>query len=266
MSLKIGFIGYGNMGQAIADGLVRSGKALPQNILVTDVDEEKKAVATKMGFVTTSSSRQIAKKADVLMLAVKPNQCATVIADLQEAISEATIVVSIAAGVKIATLEGYFAKPVKVVRTMPNTPVMVQAGMTAVVPNERLNSADIRLVSELFLAIGRVEVVDEALIDAVIVTSGSAPAYVYMLIEAMINGGIAEGMPREMATRFAAQAVYGAAKMVMQTESAPNDLREAVCSPGGTTIEAVKYLNDNQFGNIVQGAMKACAKRSKEMS
>jgi len=267
MAIKIGFIGYGNMAQAIAKGIVDAGFVKPSDVFVTDVNLEKKKLARlKMGFMSTYTAKQIAWTADVLIIAVKPHQYREVINDFKKKMHKDTIVVSIAAGLTIKTLESYFDKPVKIVRTMPNTPAMVGVGMTAIIPGSNAAAADIELVQSIFASFGKVEVIDESLIDAVIVTSGSSPAYVYMMIEAMIAGGMNEGMSRYMATRFASQAVYGAAKMVIETGMDPIDLRDAVCSPNGTTIEAVKYLNDNNFDFIVKNAMKACANRSKEMS
>lgn len=263
----IGFIGYGNMAQAIAKGIVNAGFTKPSNIFVTDIHPEKKKLAKEqMGFIPTADARQIACEVDVLILAVKPHQYKEVIADFKENLTKDTIVVSIAAGLTISTLETYFEVPVKLVRTMPNTPAMVGSGMTAIMPNQHMTDVDTALIQTLFSAFGKAEIVVESLIEAVIVTSGSSPAYVYMMIEAMIQGGMNEGMTRETATRFASQAVVGAAKMVLETGIAPNALRDAVCSPNGTTIEAVNYLKDNGFENLVKHAMKACADRSREMS
>lgn len=267
MSITIGFIGYGNMGQAIAEGVVKAGLAQASDVFVTDVDPKKRKLAQmKMGFVSTHSPKQIAADVDVLIIAVKPYQYEEVISGLRDEVCVNTIVVSIAAGLTVVALERYFDKPVKLVRTMPNTPAMVGAGMTAIIPGSNMTVTDTELIQKIFSSFGKTEIVDEALIDAVIVTSGSSPAYVYMMIEAMIEGGMAEGMSRDMATRFTSQAVYGAAKMVMETGAMPNDLRDAVCSPNGTTIEAVNYLRDNQIDEIIKNAMKACAKRSREMS
>jgi pyrroline-5-carboxylate reductase len=246
---------------------VNTGFVKASNVFVTDVDPEKKSLAKKqMGFISTYNAEQMALTVDVLIIAVKPHQYEAVIHDFKEKMRKDTIVVSIAAGLTISTLEGYFDKQVKIIRTMPNTPAMVGEGMTAMMPNGNMKPADIELIQNIFSSFGKVEIVDEALIDGVIVTSGSSPAYVYMMIEAMIQGGMNEGMTRGMAARFASQAVLGAAKMVLETGIDPNDLRDAVCSPNGTTIEAVNYLNSQNFDGIVKGAMNACAERSREMS
>ena len=267
MATTIGFIGYGNMAQAIAKGVVNANFAKSNDIFVTDIDSEKKQLAqNEMGFVWLDCSEQVASRVDVLILAVKPHQYEAVIHDFKGKMHKNTIIVSIAAGLTIKTLEGYFDDPVKLVRTMPNTPAMVGVGMTSIMPNENMDATDIDSIQTIFSSFGKAEIVSESLIEAVIVTSGSSPAYVYMMIEAMIQGGIEEGMTRSMATRFVSQAVLGAAEMVMKTGTKPNDLRDAVCSPNGTTIEAVNYLRNNDFEVLVKRAMKACANRSREMS
>ena len=267
MSKKIGFIGYGNMSSAMIKGLVKMRNLKASNIMVTDIDEDKvKAAGKETGVCINFTAREIAGYAHVLIIAVKPDQYQGVIDRIKAHLKPEAIVVSIAAGLTIETLESYFDKPTRIVRTMPNTPAMVNAGMTALMPNVHVTPEDLERVSKIFNAFGKSEVVSESLIDAAIVTSGSAPAYVYMMIEAMIEGGMNEGMSQEMATTFVTQAVLGAAKVVMETGVAPHTLRDAVCSPNGTTIEAVNYLKDHHFAEIVQNAMKACADRSREMS
>lgn len=267
MAMTIGFIGYGNMAQAIAKGVVNAGFVKATDVFVTDVNSEKKSLAKRqMGFISTHTAKQIAMKVDVLIIAVKPHQYEAVICDFQAKLRKDTIVVSIAAGLTIHTLESYFDQPVKIIRTMPNTPAMVGAGMTALMPNGNMKADDTKMIEKFFSSFGKTEIIDEALIESVIVTSGSSPAYVYMMIEAMIQGGINEGMTRAMATRFASQAVLGAAKMVIETGIEPNELCDAVCSPNRTTIEAVNYLNSKNFNIIVKNAMNACAEKAREMS
>lgn len=267
MAITIGFIGYGNMAQAIAKGVVNNGFVKASNVYVTDVDTDKLRLAKKqMGFIATDSGQEMALIVDVLIIAVKPHQYEAIINEFKDQMRKDQIVVSIAAGLTIHTLERYFDEPVKLIRTMPNTPAMVGAGMTAMMPNRHMMPTDTDLIQKIFSSFGKAEIVDEALIDGVIVTSGSSPAYVYMMIEAMVQGGMNEGMSRDMATRFASQAVLGAAKVVIETGIKPNDLRDAVCSPNGTTIEAVNYLKSENFAEIVEGAMNACAVKSREMS
>jgi len=266
-SKRIGFIGYGNMAQAMATGWVNGGIVNPSDVFVMDVDRNKTEYARDtLGFFCSYTVEQITLMVDILVIAVKPNEYIGVINEIKAKLPKKTIVVSIAAGLTIETLERHFDKPVKLVRTMPNMPVRVGAGMTALMPNQLMTPADMELIEKLFSSFGQVGVISEELIDAAIVTSGSAPAYVYLMIEAMIQGGMAEGMSRDVATRFASQAVLGAAKMVLETGIEPENLCDAVCSPNGTTIEAVNYLREHDFSNTVQKAMHACAERSREMA
>ena len=252
------------MAQAMVRGMVMSGKHEAESMMISDLELKENTLGLKM----TTDNCEVAKFADVLILAVKPHQYKAVVHEIQSYLKSTSIIVSIAAGLTIATLESYFDRSdsIKLMRTMPNTPAMIGAGMTAMMPNANLTIKEIKLVCHLFDSFGRTEIVAEELIEAVIVTSGSAPAYIYMMIEAMIEGGMNEGMTREMATTFVCQAMTGAAGMVMETGIDPNDLRDAVCSPGGTTIQAVECLQDNDFGEIVKRAMKACADRSREMA
>ena len=267
MSNKIGFIGYGNMASAMVKGLASLRNFKVTNILVTDVNDNKKKEAQKeMGVLINYSGKEIAEFANVVVIAVKPQSYKEVIDDIKDHLKFNTIVVSIAAGLTISTLESYFDKPLKLVRAMPNTPAMVSAGMTAIMPNSHITETDLKKVSKIFNAFGKSEVIDESLIEGAIVTSGSAPAYIYMIIEAMICGGMNEGMSREVALTFVTQAVMGATKMVMETNQHPKDLIDAVCSPNGTTIEAVNYLKAANFGEILQSAMHACAEKSRKMS
>ena len=252
MNKKLGFIGYGNMAKAMVTGILT--KLEPENIMVSDIK------------IPTTTNIEVAEFADVLIIATKPNQYQDVVKEIKNDLKPETIVVSIAAGLTIKTLENLLGPSVKLVRAMPNTPAMVGLGMTGIIPNNLMTDADTKLVQELFSSFSKVEIVDESLIDAVIVTSGSSPAYLYMMMEAMIKGGIAEGMTREMATSFVTQAVMGAAQMAASSDESPNKLRDNVCSPNGTTIEAVKSLKHANFEEIVMTAMKACADRSREMA
>ena len=173
--------------------------------------------------------------------------------------------VTIAPGKTLEWLKGQFGKEVKLVRTMPNTPAMVGEGMTAACPNELVTEEEKAYVLHILEAFGKVEIVPERLMDAVVSVSGSSPAYVFMLLEAMADAAVAAGMPRQQAYKFAAQAVYGSAKMVLDTGRHPGELKDMVCSPAGTTIEAVRVLEKNGFRSAVMEAMKACAEVSGKM-
>ena len=189
-----------------------------------------------------------------------------IIDEIKESIHKETIIVSIAAGPTLQMIEDYFQKSIKVVRTMPNTPAQVGEAMSAIIPNRNVTENELNQVIAIFNSFGKCEVVSEVLIDSVIAVSGSSPAYVYMMIEAMADAAVLQGMPRNLAYEFAAQAVLGAAKMVLETGMHPGGLKDQVCSPGGTTIEAVAKLEQEGFRASIMNAMEACAKKSKKMS
>ena len=176
------------------------------------------------------------------------------------------MIVSIAAGKTIAAIEDSFGKPVKLVRAMPNTPALVGESMSALCVNQNVTPEELKEVQALFNSFGKSEVISESLMDAVIGVSGSSPAYVYMFIEAMADAAVADGMPRAQAYKFAAQSVYGSAKMVLETGKHPGELKDAVCSPAGTTIEAVAALEAGGFRNTVISAQRACSQKSRDMS
>ena len=175
------------------------------------------------------------------------------------------IIVTIAPGQTIERLEHLFGKTLKLVRTMPNTPALVGEGITAVCKNKEVTEDELRYICKILEGFGKVEVVDEHLMDVVVSVSGSSPAYVFMFIEAMADAAVADGMPRKQAYEFAAQAVLGSAKMVLETGKHPGELKDMVCSPGGTTIEAVRVLEEKGLRSTIFEAMKACTKKAKGM-
>ena len=187
------------------------------------------------------------------------------ITEIRDTVSGSQIIVSIAPGKSIETITRCFGKNVKLIRTMPNTPAMVGAGVTAVCPCDAVSDEELKKVCALFEACGTTEIMPERLIDAVPAISGSSPAYVFMFIEALADGAVRDGIPRQQAYRLAAQAVLGSAKMVLETGRHPGDLKDMVCSPAGTTIEAVAALEKEGFRNAVLAGMKACSDKTKEM-
>ena len=202
----------------------------------------------ELGIAMTADNREVAAFAEVLILAVKPFYYEDVIKEIRDVVADDTIVVSIAPGKKLTWIEGLFEKPLKIVRTMPNTPALVGEGMSCI-----------------FAGFGKTEIVEEDMIDVVVGVSGSSPAYVFMFIEAMADAAVADGMPRAQAYRFAAQAVLGSAKMVLETGKHPGELKDMVCSPKGTTIEAVRVLEEKGLRSAVFEAMKACVKKGREV-
>ena len=267
MNKKIGFIGSGNMSQAIQGGLVSSGLLESNAILVSDLMQENlDKVEKDFGVTVKESNTEVAKEADILFLAVKPHIYPPVIKEIKDVISDDCVVVAIAAGISLSYLETQFNEGCKIVRTMPNTPALVGMGMSALCPNKAVTQEELEDVIKVFESFGEAEVVEETMFDAVTAVSGSAPAYVYMMIEAMGDAAVLGGMPRNQAYKFAAQTLMGSAKMVLDTNEHPGKLKDNVCSPGGTTIEAVAVLEKEGFRNALLSAMSACIKKSEKMS
>ena len=263
----IGFIGGGNMATAIMGGLLASGLGTKDTIIAADASEEAlKRLTDRFGIYTCTDNTEIAKKADILFLAVKPNIYPVMIPGIKDCVREDTVIVSIAAGQPIKRVEALFEHPIRLVRVMPNTPALVGESMSALCKNALVSDEELAEVQTLFNSFGKSEIVSEKMIDAVVGISGSSPAYVFMFIEAMADAAVADGMPRVQAYKFAAQAVLGSAKMVLETGKHPGELKDMVCSPGGTTIEAVAVLESMGFRSAVIEAQRACVQKSKDMS
>lgn len=264
--MKLGFIGAGNMGSAIIGGAVTSGIVKGSDVIVADRDSQKLDVLKAKYGISTTADNTACTACDIVFLCVKPNILADVITGIADKINTDTVFVSIAAGQSTEKIEKAFGNPsVKVVRVMPNTPALVGEGMSAVCANGNVTSDEVRAVLEILRSFGRAEVVSESLMDTVTAVSGSSPAYVFMFIEAMADAAVKGGMTRDMAYTFAAQSVLGSAKMVLETGMHPGALKDMVCSPGGTTIDAVAVLEDEGMRNAVIKAMEACIKKSKSM-
>ena len=232
----------------------------------TAEESQERTLQSAYSIETTLSNETVAERSDILFLAVKPNKFDEVIPQISSHVKSGCVIVSIAAGKTIAAIEDSFGKPVKLVRAMPNTPALVGEAMSALCVNQNVTSEELKEVQALFNSFGKSEVISESLMDAVIGVSGSSPAYVYMFIEAMADAAVADGMPRAQAYKFAAQSVYGSAKMVLETGKHPGELKDAVCSPAGTTIEAVAALEAGGFRNTVISAQRACSQKSRDMS
>lgn len=266
MDKVIGFIGSGNMGKAMIEGITKAGFVPAKNIIASDpLEENCKILKEKYGIKTTNNNLEVAKSADILILAVKPNIYNKVICETKNELKEACIIVSIAAGHTIKSLETLFEKKIKIVRAMPNTPALVGEGMSALCPNTHISEEDLSQVEKLFSGFGRVEIVSEYMMSAVTAVSGSSPAYVFMMIEAMADAAVLGGIPRSQAYIFASQAVYGSAKMLLETSLHPGQLKDMVCSPGGTTIEAVAELEKKGFKGAIISAMEVCMDKSERM-
>jgi len=264
--MKLGFIGTGNMASAIMGGIIKNNVIPAEEIIGADLFAPgRERVQKEYGINVTADNKEVAQKAETIILSVKPQFYESVIADIKDVVTDKQIIITIAPGKTLAWLAEQFGKDVKIVRTMPNTPAMVGEGMTAATPNEHVTKEELDYACKILSAFGKVEVVAEHMMDAVVAVSGSSPAYVFMFIEAMADAAVAEGMPRAQAYKFAAQAVLGSAKMVLETGKHPGELKDMVCSPAGTTIEAVGVLEEHGFRSAVIDAMKACVDVAKGM-
>lgn len=264
--MKLGFIGCGNMAGAIMGGIIKEGICKPEDIIGADLFEPgRKKVQETYGIQVTADNKEVAEQADVIFLSVKPQFYEEVIAGIRDIVTENQLIITIAPGKTLAWLGEQFGKDVKIVRTMPNTPAMVSAGMTAACPNSNVNDEDLALAKKILGSFSRVEIVAENLMDVVTAVSGSSPAYVFMFIEAMADAAVYEGMPRAQAYTFAAQAVLGSAKMVLDTRKHPGELKDMVCSPAGTTISAVRVLENEGFRSAIFDAVKECTDISRSL-
>lgn len=259
---KIGIIGIGNMGFAILKGLLKTyGK---EDIIFTDVNKERCAqISSEMGVAHAESNAGCAAQAKYLVLAVKPQYFAPVLSDIRNEVTEDHVIISIAPGITTAQLKEKLGQEKRVVRAMPNTPALLGEGMTGVCYDEKVFSQEEKeTISDIFRSLGRMRIVEERLMNAVVCASGSSPAYVYMFIEALADGAVKYGLPRDAAYEMAAQTVLGSARMVLETGEHPGALKDKVCSPGGTTIEGVSALEEFGFRNAVIKAADACFKKN----
>ncbi len=260
---KIAFIGGGNMASAMLRTLVDKRIFLAENIIVYDIDIEKtKVLSTELGIQVAMNNREAAAIADFIILAVKPIYVPTVLKEISETLSMDKILISIAAGISKASILDYIGGRCPVIRTMPNTPALVGEGMTAIVRSDEISMEDFERIQTIFKSFGKVEIVEERLMDAVTAMSGSSPAYVFLFIEAMADGGVWMGLPRDVSYRLAAQAVLGSAKMVLESGMHPGVLKDMVSSPGGTTIEALHILEKYGLRSMMMEAVQACTEKS----
>lgn len=265
--MKTGFIGLGNMAAAMIGGMLEKGLAKPKEIIGSSkTGATRDKIKERFNITVVPDNRQTAREADLLFLAVKPLILPEVIAEIRDVVREDTLIVSIAAGKTLSWLKAAFDRPeLKILRCMPNTPALVLEGCTGVCAGDEVPPEAVERVVKLMEAFGRAGVVPERLMDAVAGISGSSPAYVFLFIEALADAGVAAGMPRKQAYEFSAQAVLGSARLVLETGLHPGELKDMVCSPGGTTIEAVKVLEERGFRGAVMDAAAACIEKAGRM-
>ncbi len=257
---KIGIIGCGNMSRAILHGLLT--KIPAENLTVSDASESQLAAIAQTGVHTTTDNTQTVKGSDIVILAVKPNIYPAVLKEISQFTDK--LYITIAPGLSIAYIKSFFASPVRVVRTMPNMPAQVNQGMTVYATGEV--GEDITCAEEILSCLGRFIRINEHLMDAAVGVNGSGPAYVFVMIEAMADEAVLQGIPRKDAYVLAAQTVLGSAAMVLETGLHPAELKDMVCSPGGTTIEAIASLEQSGFRSSLIKAMKRCTEKSEKLS
>ncbi len=275
MSYKVGFIGVGNMGGALLKSIVRYNKEVLGNnskdqqlfsVSAFDINSELlKKLADETGIIEETSAAGLVNNCDIIVLAVKPQYCDSVLEQIKPVITDRKIIVSIIVGLPTRYFKDVLGSQARIVRTMPNTPALVGEGMTLVCWDDSINNDERKTINKLFSCSGKVEELDESLMSEVTALTGSSPAYVFMFIEAMADAAVKSGIQRNLAYRLAAQAVLGSAKMVLDTGKHPGELKDMVCSPSGTTIEAVATLEQEGFRNAIIKAMDECTKKAREI-
>ena len=264
--LTIGFLGTGKMATALAKGFIRAGLVTPRQVFGSDlIPAARVAFGKETGARIETTNAKVADVASVLILATKPDQTVAVLTEIGDGFTRRHLLISIAAGVPTAKLEAALPGNARVIRVMPNTPALLGASATGFALGASATRADGELAHRLFSAVGVAFQLKEALLDAVTGLSGSGPAYVYQFIEALSDGGVASGLPRDVATKLAAQTVLGAARMVLDTGQHPGALKDMVTSPGGTTIEGLHELEKGKLRGTVMSAVRAATEKSRKL-
>jgi pyrroline-5-carboxylate reductase len=264
---KIALLGGGNMAAVLIGGLLNvGGTVAPDQILVTDISEDRlKHLKKAYGIIIQRSNLEAAREASIIILSVKPQVIDKILGEIAPAIDDKKLVISIAAGITTDRIEKTLAGKPRVVRVMPNTPALVFAGAAAISGGKNATIDDVAFAESMLKSVGIAVVVEEKLMDAVTGLSGSGPAYVFMIIDALSDAGVKAGLPRQLALELAAQTVYGSAKMVLETKEHPGKLRDMVTSPGGTTIEGLHALEKGKLRATLMNAVEAATARSKEL-
>lgn len=263
--MKIGFIGAGNMATAIIGGLVRSGFS-KKDIYIYDIFAEKLSTFGEMGLSVAQSAQELTKEADIIVLAVKPQQYGEVIEGIAPAADMGKTFVSIAAGITVEYVRNKLGLDVPVVRVMPNTPLLLGKGATALSPSDNVSDDAFAMVKSMFASSGVVEILPESLMNAVISVNGSSPAYIYLFAKAVCDSAEAQGIDRQVAMKLFAAVLEGSAEMLRSSGDDPDTLIQKVSSKGGTTIAALERLYAHGFEGAIDDAMRACTKRAQELS
>lgn len=264
-SMTIGFIGAGRMAQAMSRGFISKGVVKPHKIMASDTVPQILDCIKEQGVRISRSNLEIVENSDLIIIAVKPHVVSPILQEVSSKVTREKLFLSIAAGVTLETLEKNLPSQTRVIRAMPNTPALVQTGATVIAPGSSVLQGDRELIQGLFRTIGICEVGTEEQLDAVTGLSGSGPAYGFLAIESLADGGVKMGLPRDLAQKLAAQTLLGAAKMVLESGKHPGQLKDEVCSPGGTTIAAIHKLEETGFRSSLITAVETATNRAKEL-
>ncbi|XP_028401530.1 pyrroline-5-carboxylate reductase 3-like [Dendronephthya gigantea] len=262
-NVKVGFIGGGKMAQAIASGFLLSGLVKPSDIIASAATEKTLNIWKEWGCVTSFSNKRVVDTSQMVFIGVKPHLVLQVLKEIHDNVTGQHIIVSVANGITTTTFEKSLPVGTSVIRTLPNMPCAVQAGMTAFCRGKNASDADVTLLDELLVATGVCKEVKEDYLDIISAVSGSGPAYIYIMISALADGAVKCGLPRDLAQLLAANMVGGAAKMVTQSGKHPDQLKDEICSPGGSTIAAIHEMEKNCFRGTVISAVEAAVNKSK---
>lgn len=266
LSTTIAFLGAGNMAGALIRGLLRAGTCAPERVIATDVRSDRlEELARQYGIKTTEDNAAAAREAEVIVLATKPQVLAKLVDEIAPSVDATKLVVSIAAGVTAKSIEKRLCDKARVVRVMPNTPALVDAGATGIARGTHASAGDVALVQRLFDSVGITAVLDESLLDAVTGLSGSGPAYIFLIIEALSDAGVKVGLSRDTAQKLAAQTVLGSAKLLLETGEHPGRLKDMVTSPGGTAIAGLHTLEEGGLRTTLINAVETATKRAREL-
>ena len=263
---KVGFIGAGNMGEALMKGILEAKLLSSQNVYASDIRETRlKQLQKAYGIKTLKDNKNLVSQANIILLAVKPQNMEEVLSEIAPAIEKKHLIISIAAGITTSYISRHLKDKIPVIRIMPNTPALIQEGASALAMGKHVKESDLKTAQRLFESVGKTVVVDESLMDAVTGLSGSGPAYVFLFIEALADAGVKMGLPRSIALLLSTQTCLGAAKMVSETGEHPAKLKDMVTSPGGTTISGLHSLEAGGLRTTIMDAVEAATRRSKEL-
>ena len=267
LSKRIGFLGAGNMAEALMKGLIQAKLVTPSKLIASDISvSRRKHILSTLKVKTTEDNKIIVKNAEILIVAVKPNVVEPLFTEVGSLIKPSQLIITIAAGIPTTKIEKKISSGIPVIRVMPNTPALVLQGISALAAGTSAKKEHMDLAQSILGAVGKVVVLPEYLLDTVTGLSGSGPAYVFQFIESLADGGVKEGLPKDVALLLATQTVLGSAKMLLETKEHPASLRDKVTSPGGTTIAGLHSLENGKFRATIMNAVSAATHRSKELS